>query len=51
MQHQLEVYFAAFKRPNPLAGIESKKTLPDVGLIKGSQKDRSPLKSIIGTTD
>ena len=27
LQHQLEVYFVEFKRPNPLAGIDSKKTL------------------------
>jgi hypothetical protein len=26
MQHQLQVYFAEFKGPNPLAGIDSKKT-------------------------
>jgi hypothetical protein len=27
LQHQLGVYFAEFERPNPLGGIDSKKTL------------------------
>ena len=39
------------ERPNALAGINSKKTPPCLGLMEGSPKDRSLLKSIVGTTD
>jgi hypothetical protein len=50
-QHQFEVYFSEFRRPSALAGVESRKTPSYLGPIKGSPKDRSLLKSIVGTSD
>jgi len=48
---RFKVHLAEFKRPNPLAGVDSKKSPSQLGPIECGPEDQSFLKSTIGSTD
>jgi hypothetical protein len=50
-QHEFAAHLAEFKRANPFAGVDSKKTPSWLGLAERRSKGHSFLKSTIGSTD